>query len=723
VETVNLTGGGANGTLTGATIAETFNLTGNESGNVAGLNFSGVNTINAGDGDDILNFGATQALGLDFNGQGGSDTINITSSVTLTTDNLDAEFLNIGANTVGLTGNNLVDTIAVDNSGGTLNINGSETVGTYSQSGAAILGGAGTLTATTATLNGGTVTGNLNGTTSITSNGTVGVSGKLGGGSLFVTAGILTLNGQSDNSDVTVSNGAALRGTGIITNDLQNNGVLSVGSAGGILRINGNLMNAGSISLNVENVGKFEKVVVRGNVDFGGSLNVTNTGSGLLNGEQVLLFDAATYSGNFSTSKFMGFKNDIIFVDVNTGILTALGNGGAKKGRTFLNLNESQTSTFLSLYEDAIRLGIQDVTVTDTPPGDFNIGFSNAIDKSGDRLLDAALKKAITNTPGTIDAATINRLSPEVHRGMVDYTEQALRAHVREGVNAAPISQAGATQVFATVSSTFAGAESLGTNADYDTEMVGVTAGIRHNVDQNLQVGMILGADEGSIDGALIDTDAQGIVFGVFGRYVADEASKTLLTASLSYGANEYDALRRTFGVNATFSGNATANGIESDALEFAIGLSTVAYEEDNFRIRPNAGIRYLTGSVDSFNEVGPGVNLAVDGQDIDSLLLELGVNFEYDIQDNVSLFGHLGYVTDFEDSDNTVSARFASSGAAGRPFGVNAPGIDDEAFIIELGGYYDINQNTRLGMNYRGELRADSQSTYTIGVGASYSF
>jgi len=611
----------------------------------------------------------------------------------------------------------LVDTIALDNTGGTLNINGAETVGTYTQGGMAILGGAAALTSTTATLDGGSVTGNLTGTASIEITGAVSVSGVLAGGSLSITGGTLTLNGESNNSDVTVFNGAALNGTGIIANDLQNNGALSVGSAGGVLTINGGLMNAGSISLNVQDVGVFEQIVVGGNVDFGGTLSVTNTGAGLLSGEQVLLFDAVTYSGNFAPPTFTGFTNDLIFFDVNTGIITAVGDGGAKSGRTFLNLNESQTSTYLSLYEDAVRLGIQDVTVTDTPPGNFNIVFSNAIDNVGDPLLDLALNQSITLTPGTIDAATINSLSPEVHRGMVDYTEQALRAHVRDGVNAAPISQSGDTQVFATVSGVFAGSESDGTNADYDTSMVGVTAGIRQNVDERLQVGAILGADDGTIEGALIDTDAQGVMLGVYGRYVADEASQTLLTASLSYGTYEYDAARRSFG------GTTTANGISSKALEFAIGLSTVAFEQDKFRIRPSAGVRFLSGSVDSFTETGPGVNLSVGGQDIESLMVELGVNFEYDVQENFFLVGHLGYVTDFEDSDNTVSAAFASSGAAGRQFGVTAPGVDDEAFVIGLGGYYDLNPNTRLGLNYRGELRADSQTTHQIGFGASYSF
>ena len=140
-------------------------------------------------------------------------------------------------------------------------------------------------------------------------------------------------------------------------------------------------------------------------------------------------------------------------------------------------------------------------------------------------------------------------------------------------------------------------------------------------------------------------------------------------------------------------------------------------------RIRPGAGVRYMTGSVDRFTEVGNGINLSVNEQELQSLILELGVNFEYDIRKDLGLVGHLGYMSDFEDSDNTVAARFDAAGAAGRQFGVNAPGVDDEAFVLGLGGYYDFIPGARLTVNYRVEQRAASQVTHTFGIGANYGF
>ena len=313
--------------------------------------------------------------------------------------------------------------------------------------------------------------------------------------------------------------------------------------------------------------------------------------------------------------------------------------------------------------------------------------------------------------------AIANQLSPEVHRGMVDYTEQTIRNHVRAGIDSVPISRSGKTQVFASAHTSSAGSETLATNAGYSTEMYGVTTGLRYDIDSRFQIGGLLGADDGSIEGALIDTDAQGLVIGVSGRYLVDEMSKTTLTGTLSYGVYDYDAERNSYG------GMETADGIGSDAFELSLGVRTVSYEKDGFRVIPNAALRYLTGSVDSFSETGSGVGLNVDSQDIDSLLLDLSVDFEYTINEQVTLVSNFGYVSDFEDSDNSVTANYAATGATAPSFSVAAPGIDDEAFILGFGAFYDINETIRVGFNYRSEFRMNSQNTNTFGIGASFGF
>ena len=396
-----------------------------------------------------------------------------------------------------------------------------------------------------------------------------------------------------------------------------------------------------------------------------------------------------------------------------------IGLNGGKSAVTgaYLNLSGNQTSTYLALFDDSVEVGTKNVNRKQNLSGTGEvIQFTSGVSNGDSQLVDV-LNQATFTSPGTIAADVINSLSPEVHRSMADYTEQALRSHVREAVDAAPISRKGKTQVFATVHSNMDGVDSSTTHAGYDIETFGATAGARYDVNANIRLGGLLGVDNGDIKGELIDTDAQGLVLGGFGSYLFGDAGKTKITGSVSYGNYDYDAARRSFG------GNAVASNIGSDAVEFALGLSTVVYEKDQLRISPSGSLRYMTGSVDSFEESGAGVALAVDSQDIDSLLVDLGVDINYQLHDKVSLVGRVGYVDSLSSSDESVSASFAATGTGGVPFSVSAPGIDNRAITLGLGLFYDINANTRLGVTYRGEFRTDSQSSQTFSIGASYGF
>jgi outer membrane autotransporter protein len=419
----------------------------------------------------------------------------------------------------------------------------------------------------------------------------------------------------------------------------------------------------------------------------------------------------------------LGFDRGVLF-DHATGRLIGMGGVGPSTAKTYLNLNRSQTSVYLSLYEDAVEPGTQNVITgsdsariagargAESDGIQFITGASN-----GDAQLVAALNLATFTNPGSIVQAVINRLSPEVHRGMADYTEQGLRSHVIEAFENAPESRYGETQVFATAHSGMERVDSSATGAGYDLDMAGVTTGLRYEMDRRLQIGGMLGMDFGKIEGPLVDTDAQGLALGLFGRYLIDEPHKVTLTASMAYGTYDYDTTRRSFG------GDANADDVSSDALELAVGLRSVSYEKTGFRVLPNATLRYLTGKVDRFTENGPGVNLRVGSQDIDSLLLDLGVDFEYEVHRQVTLTGSVGYLQDFQDSENPVSGAFAAAGSLATPFTVSAPGVEDEAFVLGLGVFYDLNESARVGLSYSGGFQTSGEYAHRFGIGASFGF
>jgi len=440
---------------------------------------------------------------------------------------------------------------------------------------------------------------------------------------------------------------------------------------------------------------------------------VTNVGAGLAQGQVAQIIDADSYSGQFNILNATNFTNGVLYNDF-TGTLVGLG-GGDVVADGYVNLNDNQSNVYLSLFEDSVQLGVQNVTFTPSSNGPVVNFLSGA--STGPAQLVQALNEATYTTPGTINLNTVNRLSPEVHRGMGDYTEQALRSHVSQAVNAAPVSRKGRTQVFGTLHTNTAGVDDDVTNAGYDTQMTGATAGMRYDITDQLRIGGLLGADTGNISGSLIDTDAQGFVLGAFGRYFVNDKNKTSITGSIAYGGYMYDASR------VSFRGLAEADGIGSSAVGFAFGFTTVAYEKDNLRLSPGASFRYTTGSVDGFDEEGPGIRLNVKDQDIESLLLDIGVDISYQIQEKLQFVGRVGYIHDLSQSDETMSAAFAASGSAGLPFTVDAPGIDNQAFTLGLGLMYDLDDLTRFGVQYRLEARMNSQASQTIGIGISRGF
>lgn len=625
-----------------------------------------------------------------------------------------------------------LDASAEVTNAGRLTVNSDDTVRTYAQSGpvipaatllssvrfaspttGGILDGSAALTATGgATLNGGKILGHLLADTTVT--GDVLVSGTVGGGFVHVDSGTLTLTGALD-SPTLVKGPGTLKGTGLVDGNLRNLGTLTVGSSGDKLTISGGLFTRGSVELTLENSGKFEQIKA-GSANLGGDLVVTNTGSGLAVGETAQVIEAGSYSNGVENFTSVGFENGVLFND-RTGTLIGLGGGGVGSGGGYLNLSGNQTSTYIALFDDSVQPGVQNVTRVKNPTGPgYIINFTSGA-TNGDPQLVSALYQATFSTPGSIDADTMNSLSPEAHHGMVDYTEQALRSHVREAVDTAPVARKGRTQVFATLHTTSDGVDSTGTDAGYDLEMNGATAGVRYDVNKNFQIGGLLGLDDGSIKGPRIDTDAEGIVLGTFASYNFNDSHHTKLTGVAAYGSYSYDSTRRSFG------GDATADGIGSDAVELSLGVSTVLYEKDGFRLSPSAALTYVGGSVDGFKEKGPGVPLAVGSQDINSVLFDVGFDISYQITRRLSVAGRLGYVSDLSDSDDSVTSSFAATGSAAVPFTVSAPGIDNQAATLGLGLYYDVNDNTRVGVTYHGEFRSGSESSQTFGIGVSYGF
>jgi len=127
-------------------------------------------------------------------------------------------------------------------------------------------------------------------------------------GATIVSNGTLVVNGIGGAGATTVAAGATLTGTGVVRGSVTNNGTLAPGAGGlGTLTISNTLtLTSGStttLAINrtsgTANYGKVQGVT---SAVLGGTLTVTNLGGTFQAGDTFTLFNASSYTGNFTAT-------------------------------------------------------------------------------------------------------------------------------------------------------------------------------------------------------------------------------------------------------------------------------------------------------------------------------------------------------------------------------------------------------------------------------------
>lgn len=684
--------------------------------------------------------------------------------------------------TLMLGGPNLLNDGATINNWGELDLNGNETILTYNSNGG-FLDDSGLLTATTYTLSNGASTdfgANLGtGTLNV-----INVSPPIGDDPAVVLNGNTNADFININSGTTLAtNGAVQNAAGIITISsngtwdvnnssydymrLQGNGTVdSYSLAGfdftnrdtvapgqvdgqvGTLRIAGDYIERGTLEIEFQpgasDFSNHDRLIVdrfvslqtgstldlesingfnANNIQCGERFNVIGIGGGI------------TISGGWDSiagSTTLGTQtwgNQVLF-DRGTGDVVGTGLAFGQDNSDIPGIDANQLAIFNAITDAAI----------DT------VGNYNSDDFGAGTVLNNILNAADPGNGGSTETklAAINTLMPESYGGAVDYAMHATRAYTETatrvtpfgassytppvvtdakggGVVAdekdaapAPVSSGHNYQVFGGYHSMDLESDSSHNGHDYDLESRGGFAGVRAKAGDKFTYGAFLGIDSGSVRSSGLDLDADGTVLGVFAHYQANE--KTTVWANLSYGSFEFDGHRTALG------GTLSVDNFDADALQVGVGVDYLAYDNNRgFTITPGLGLRYIDASTDSITESGGPAALVIDGIDAESLLLDLTVKFAYNPEgQRYGFHGHLGYTHDFEDADRDIDAMLAS----GSPyFRVVAPGLGDSAFTYGVGGYYNITDDLRVDLNYRGESRSDSDDSHAIDLRFTYGF
>jgi autotransporter-associated beta strand protein len=614
-----------------------------------------------------------------------------------------------------------------------------------------------TLTTTTATLNDGSVvSGGINAGT-LASSGAVFVSGSATADSFNIASGVLTNTGMLTATHLNLGTGATLvasgsqqynllttfgPGTGTWQGDLTNPTTVAAGGVGGIgtLRVTGNFTNAptGTLTLDVSAAGS-DLLETGGTAMFGGTLNL-NQLSPITPFVPVQVVAAGAYVGNFTT--LTENLDGAAWFNTANGTVMTLTLPTATSDGTLYGATANQTAVWTSLYDDVIDPGLSNVTAL--PGGGYSL-TSGIADANNPDLLNAL---SASFGPNGLNAAMLDRLSPEVYAGFQDYAIQATRSHQRAALNApslgfiqaprcphptgskdAQISPPDANpwEYFAAVDYFDTATDSSPNGADYGLSGYGFIAGARTTISERVRLGGYVAADSGKLDGTLIDADAVGWSLGLFAKALVHERTHTLVSGGLSYGRYSFDGSRGS--LIATGGGwtpaSTSFSNVDSDALDLFLGISSLMYQDHGIRLLPAASLRYVSGEMNRFAETsgaaGSPIPLAVDRDSYQHVLAELSLRAEADVTAALTLHSALGVSVGLGGDDPAgLNARFATGS---RPFRATAAGLGDDALFLGLGANWRVRDNFALGFHWRADFRDDADVENAVGLSTSVQF
>lgn len=690
-------------------------------------------------------------------------TVSITGSAAV-------ETVDVNSGTLSLSGNNLSDLAAVNLAGGAgLMLGASDTIGSLVSNGGTI-SGPGTLTAASYVLNGGSVVSGHLGGGALETHGTVESTGTIGASTVRIVDGTLVNHGTLGTAAtwLHISGNAILAaggtqnfarlttGAGMTASwvgHLANTATIAPGddAAAGTLFVQGDFSTTGTLSLDVGTAAS-DLLQVTGTASFGGVLEISRLGLEEIEALVPLqLVEAAAYSGNFSALNEN--LEGVVFFDPTNGSITRLGfdDGAALLGRSTAN----QASTWIALYDDVIDPGTRNAFYLPGQRPPYTVTSGIASPEAPDLL--AALQASIT--PEGLDAALLNRLSPEVYGSLSEYSLQALRNHHRSALDApalagagprvapsaggsakdgvgakgaslaAPSSSTATWEVFAAADYFDTGTDGSLNQADFDLSGAGFVAGARFAPAGWLRFSAWLAGDDGRVSGALIDADAKGLAMGFGGQALLPLPSSSReirLSAGMSYGSWEFDGTRASASANGSgwSQGFAAFSDADADAFDAFVGIESEVWSNDVFRLTPSLGLAYGSASSDAFRErqggVGSPIALAIDGAGRDSLATRIGVAAAADLNRFITLDGETGVQVALTEETERISGRFV---AGSRPMAAIYEPLSDDLFYLGAGATWHASEMWKVRLGYRAELRSDADPLSAVNLSTSLHF
>ena len=575
-------------------------------------------------------------------------------------------------------------------------------------------------------------------------------------GTTTVTSGNLVLNGSIGPGLTTVANGATISGTGTVTGDLNNSGVIAPGNSVGTLNITGNYDHDTTATYTVEiSPAAADKINVTGNANIqGGVVNsvIVDSIQGFTPKTYTIL-QAAAVTGTFDTINTPG---DTAVLSWGLDYLADRVNLELSRNN-YVTLAATRNQRAVAAALENIRIGATgDLATVLSALDNLDLGpFRTALDDIGPRAYSATSRISL-NTAKLFNGGIVGRMGRvhnrmrQVQRSSANYLDQLPQlafnggfsqlAQLALSVNGAntrnktgrsndgvigrrnylrskrqprrnaheqhfdqpaqttgsyPQVRDGTIGAWAQQFNTHAKEDGSDDQVGFDFDTHGIMLGSDIMIVENLVVGGAIGYSRTHINlnNNVGEGDIDSLRTTIYATFLKDSL---YIDGALGFGFNWYHNTRIINFVNRVAKSN--HNGFEN-IIYLGGGYD---FDISGWILGPIASLQYVYLIEDSFNETSAGaMNLTVDYNSSHSLMTALGVRFAraFDL-DTVVLTPEVRveWLHEYLNDEGTVTSRFTTGGGT---FSINAqdPESDSAAIGVRLNAGFS--ENVSVYLNY----------------------
>lgn len=497
----------------------------------------------------------------------------------------------------------------------------------------------------------------------------------------------VSVAGALNSPAVNIQAGGNLNGTGIITGNVMNLGMVNPGAAVGALTINGTFTQSGSGLLATELVtpANHDQLLISGAANLGGTLVITTAGGLRPNlGDSFDIIQAGNVAGQFTAvvNPFAGPGTlvNLVVVYTPTAVFVNAVQNSFGNALSLIPLTPNQTAVAAAL--DSALNDVRQAPVLAYLNG-INI---NAVPQELEKIAPEELTAIYSIAFAQLDTEIMSvqqRLSSIRSAGWSEpVAEQTERT---SGKDVYPVTAFSPTispndyryGFFANATGQYA---SLGNTANangFDVQSVGSTIGADVRLNENWVLGVTLGyarSNSDLTDGGKLTAD--GMRAAVYAMYL----SGAFYTEAMVGGSfNSYDTRRSALGGMATGSTNSTSY----DAY-LGTGYNI---QVNQWTFTPMASLRYTHVNIDGFEESGSLQPLRFGSQSQESLRSRIGLRAAY-----TALVGaarvtpslSMQWQHEFLYSQLGITSQFANG--AGNPFTAYGPRIGRDSALVTAG-------------------------------------